>query len=515
MAADPTATRCLIQRPMLDEFLVKTLGQDFIGYILACRPEELDSIELTRPRVDTLELLSQVAAKMAETDRFQRRYQLEPLFSYQPHLQTTLAEELSRQCGATPTHAAAADDLEVALLTLARDYRAASLLPPDPEDPRSSYLPLAVFHHPANQQLQLAALKDSSMRSLFPGAKAADWYESNRKEMHEVHSDLTWSSGNGGTFSLNMLAQNLLRAVFDMTSVRRPHSADDFLAGARTVLDVSRRLATKKTVDVSVLTGIGNLTLDAGLPHVPLAGGRLMPNSQALTSLLMGADGVTAALQTTVGLRLLHVEPWAPGPGDTAADAEESKRWAQQLPIFEAFGRELQRRIDLERFSVLLASEPGAVLAPVINSTTVLNPLATGRSSSRSPYRYPVAPFPAQAVSNSISSRISEWSTRLQSHPVSLDLRMRRLLGAVSSRLDPMDGFVDSIIAWENLVGTAEGESTFRIGGAMSMLIEPVDVEGRRKLLRELQDLYKVRSGLVHGASEPSYRSAVDTVIVL
>jgi hypothetical protein len=69
-------------------------------------------------------------------------------------------------------------------------------------------------------------------------------------------------------------------------------------------------------------------------------------------------------------------------------------------------------------------------------------------------------------------------------------------------RLDPVDGFIDTVIAWENLFGSRDREQlTLSISGAMARLLQPLDFERRLELQRELRDRYYRRSAIVHGGT--------------
>jgi hypothetical protein len=60
------------------------------------------------------------------------------------------------------------------------------------------------------------------------------------------------------------------------------------------------------------------------------------------------------------------------------------------------------------------------------------------------------------------------------------------------------DRLVDSVIVWENLFGTVEGEPRLRISAALAWLLtgDPIDREARQL---ELKRLYDYRSKIVHG----------------
>jgi hypothetical protein len=78
---------------------------------------------------------------------------------------------------------------------------------------------------------------------------------------------------------------------------------------------------------------------------------------------------------------------------------------------------------------------------------------------------------------------------------------MRRTLAAVSDRTDLLDGFIDAVMAWENMFSDRP-ETNLRVCGAIAWLLEPDTYERRSRLFSELKDLYGKRSNLVHGALE-------------
>jgi len=94
-----------------------------------------------------------------------------------------------------------------------------------------------------------------------------------------------------------------------------------------------------------------------------------------------------------------------------------------------------------------------------------------------------------------------------EKHPDSLDIAMKRILGAVSQRWDATDAFIDAVVVWENAFGTST-ETTFRVTGAIAKLLEPGSADDRAKLQKELKGLYETRSRLVHGAKEPKPEEA-------
>jgi Apea-like HEPN len=66
---------------------------------------------------------------------------------------------------------------------------------------------------------------------------------------------------------------------------------------------------------------------------------------------------------------------------------------------------------------------------------------------------------------------------------------------------EPMDVFIDAVIAWESLFGTTEGEPTFRVTTCLAALLED-DPARRVELKSQLGKIYALRSKVVHGSGD-------------
>jgi len=94
---------------------------------------------------------------------------------------------------------------------------------------------------------------------------------------------------------------------------------------------------------------------------------------------------------------------------------------------------------------------------------------------------------------------VGEWYQHLQAANVKkIELALSRVLKTVAERREPADVLIDSVIAWENIFGTQEGEPTFRVTACLAKLLKQTLAE-RRRLKAELGTIYKLRSDTVHG----------------
>jgi hypothetical protein len=189
----------------------------------------------------------------------------------------------------------------------------------------------------------------------------------------------------------------------------------------------------------------------------------------------------------------IRAESWAPG---------------DQVPDISIDPTRFHRALDLKcesiALSFALAFDRDPPVGAVRTWTMLIDPLSHGGISWRES-RPPVPPY---RMVESDKPRVGEWTARLNSvddRPIAI--ARRRLLSALTERLDPVDGFIDAVITWENMFGSRQGESTLRISSAMASLLES-DVQRRLELSKEIADLYGSRSAVLHGGTEPSLAQA-------
>jgi hypothetical protein len=167
----------------------------------------------------------------------------------------------------------------------------------------------------------------------------------------------------------------------------------------------------------------------------------------------------------------------------------------------------LQRVCEHTQLAFTLAIDRKPPIACDKSWTLVADPLSmvVGISGQM---RTPV-PVDFYVAEESDMSLVQQWAGILHStSSAKVEIALRRLISATTERRHPVDGFIDAVIAWENLfAGTSQGELSFRICGTMSKLLEG-DTEKRLVLYKELIGLYNSRSKVVHGSKELSVEEA-------
>jgi hypothetical protein len=275
----------------------------------------------------------------------------------------------------------------------------------------------------------------------------------------------------------------------------------DYLDCVVEVLAQARELSRGREVVVPNLVGLTGVEIAEGVEVTTPFGTLRAPRGtdKQLTADRTDGAKLTAVLETTAPLRLIVRD---------AEDAEPRGRYDERFgSVLREYNRRTAHAITMARFAILLSSDSDIIgVTPI--SQTVFNPLEHGLAQRWLPFHRGLSG--TNKLDASAAERVRAWAEKIHvSHPPALDLGMRRLLAAATTRTDPVDGFIDAVMCWENMFG-ASPETTFRVCGAMACLLEPTDKARRTALFDELKKLYNARSSVVHGSIELNHRSAYD-----
>ena len=118
----------------------------------------------------------------------------------------------------------------------------------------------------------------------------------------------------------------------------------------------------------------------------------------------------------------------------------------------------IEQAVRRLRFSLMLAVEREYRVLLVQTWRAFDEPFSFGIAHSWSDPRHGTTLMPTQLTPAEVGAW-GEWYDRLNAPEVDkIDLALSRILRAVAERREPSDVLVDSVIAWENLFGTKEGE---------------------------------------------------------
>jgi len=450
--------------------------------------------------VDQLVPLAQfVAAQLASSPGLPIASALDVLVRPATGGQSSIGVALRRAAGGSVPDelvAAVADDqIKAAVSRMALDAFPLLLVPAD-----LHWAPpiVSLHHHPQRKALQGALEADPELSGMFT------------KEDPGLGRRGYISTTLGASFSIQdvMFGEMMIASAWDtvkMTS--KIPSQEDLLKRIQHNVDVLRLASTGKNASIPAHLVFTGFTTSENR-EITTPWGRLRPltaweRSLAPASLEgavtgTGADGDQVTV-SYAGEMVLETElPYAiriDAVPDWASNAMPSWRPMQGHDT-------LRRRLERMQLAAMLSTdrEPGSWVTARLAWSWTGNPFGHGGNTGWGDPRGLPGFMPA-VLSFEECADFEQWATRVDaSWTGRIDIAVRRLLNASNARTDMADRLVDSVIVWENLFGTSQGEPRLRISAALAWLLEG-DPAAREELQVQLKTLYDYRSKIVHGSN--------------
>lgn len=274
----------------------------------------------------------------------------------------------------------------------------------------------------------------------------------------------------------------LASALFDLMIVGEPRNPESVLSGVLQNMERLRRIAAGKEIDCRWVAGLVGVRLDRELRH-ETALGTLRGVEPPWESLQIWARYPPQALVSgKLTMRVKVVQP------DEQGTVTGDMRGHQ----------EALDTVRLIRLAIVLGQSEAEALRPQMTVMTAGAPhlgwmanLTESKLSSNDE-------SPGRELTIGELAEVRRWCQLFaERYTPTVGVAVERTLSAATERSQPADVLIDSVIAWENLVGT-ESETTFRVTAALACLLES-DPSRRRDRMRHLQAIYRARSRVVHG----------------
>lgn len=397
------------------------------------------------------------------------------------------------------------DHLINEIAEIASDVWPIYLIRPSVDGPRTSPTssPIGVYQHPLFESVAERFLEDESLRRLFPFPPDGGSFVPTGGSVPVFrYQSVIIGGGSSGSIQLAALIPSIISdAVFRCLIRNEDLNLATLIPNiTASILDL-RRLAEGETVDLPALVGFaGARLLEGQTLEFPI--GQLRAARGVDQDLFMpGAPALKTVLATVIPTRVYAVREH---------NFENEKDPLRDYSKFEVriteMNRLFTRRLDAVRLSLILASPDDKPWLTREVARFVPNMLTHSGTLSWDPgFSYlPSYEIPAERLAD-----IETWHRIVRDKDAaSLEVGLRRLLSAMTMRIDPIDAFVDAVVCWENMFGV-KTETTFRVTASIAKLLEPSDYAAREELQRTLKGLYEKRSRLVHGGSEPGAEELV------
>ena len=178
----------------------------------------------------------------------------------------------------------------------------------------------------------------------------------------------------------------------------------------------------------------------------------------------------------------------------------------------------IDRSIERLRISLLLAVQREARVQLVPTWRYFHDPFGHGLAASWLDPKNAIGIVPTKVTKEEVASWVEWYKALINPRVDRISLAITRILKAVAERREPADVLIDSVIAWEAIFGTPDGDPTLRVTASLAILLRD-DVRGRKELRSRLSKIYRLRSDVVHGnrdlteADYPLCQEALDIAL--
>ncbi|WP_156045802.1 HEPN domain-containing protein [Herbidospora cretacea] len=358
------------------------------------------------------------------------------------------------------------------------------------------YLTHSFFDGTARPDFERAVLEDSALRRLVGVEK---------RDGRQVKARVKVNTGQSGTISMQELQNSILNSAYIYARMRSGLDIQGFKVALKNTFETLRRAATGKLTKIPVWIGFNNIAVPG---RVELPWGTVSPYGDPNSFEFVPRDARPSRGgegSATLGFVLETTRDYQIEIDYDYQNESGEIRWPASMERAE---HAMQRSCEQTQLAFTLGIDRELPVACSRSWTLMSDPLSmtTGLSS----HMQAAMPVDFYIVNDSEIYSLEHWAGLV--HTASsekVEIALRRLISATTERRNAVDGFVDAVVAWENIfAGTSQGELSFRICAAMSKLLEP-DGEKRLALHKSLVAVYNSRSKVVHGAKELSHEEAV------
>lgn len=485
----------------------QAVGADLLAYLLGIEADALvpvlaGEVPLDAKQVDVVDTLAEIKAAMpAELDSAS---EIEVIRAWVTRFGQADGASVARMLhvhvvGKDETIPPGFNDLEAALAHLALDSHPAFLMSPDPLPVPTFLVAMPsirvmslLYGHPQSAVFAEAVRKDAVLKRAFE--QPAELAGGDGAAEHSAGDVRSFQSGMFARMVLSSAWRHIedgsrSPAAFMTQAVRELHFVRDAIAGksqfVTAKLGLMGVLLPSPTTRLMLSEGVVRAATDADHRLTPESfKGQLQTTDSFGGSVVVNYDG-DLVFECQVSYKIKVADQSTDGSSWLSADI----RPAVDLD-------EVMLRL---RFSLMLAMERDHRVQIVPTWRCMDEPIAMGLPLSWPDARQNVGIVPVRLTEAEVAAW-GEWYARLGTpHVARIGLALSRILRALAERREPSDVLIDSVIAWENLFGTKEGEPTFRVSTCLAVLLED-SFQARVDLKKKLSAIYGLRSKVVHGS---------------
>lgn len=355
-----------------------------------------------------------------------------------------------------------------------------------------SHISSALYRLESHKDFFNAILNDIDLRKIFTTVGDNDM---------NTYGNYSASTGRGGGLQLSGFPATIIFNAYELMQLRGRVSKKHLIDCIKEVIKILRSTVNGKTIDVPVFIGFHNVGLK-DVNSIDLSFGKIRQYTDEIIELIphearpSNLGGKNQTLGFILETRYPYKVDYSP------REPDQKTEWPKELNEAREYLDQAQENLSLIFPMAIDRSPPIGITSAW---TLIFDPISHGTNISWS--NRPRSPMPHFLIEKNNVDSILYWGKLIDdTNDEKIRIAIRRILSSINDRINPIDGFVDSIIAWENLFG-GNAELSYRISISISKLLHS-EPDKRLKLQKEIVKFYNDRSQIVHGAKEIGYEEA-------
>jgi hypothetical protein len=350
----------------------------------------------------------------------------------------------------------------------------------------------SLYQLESHKEFVKAILNDDSLKEIFTNVGDSD--------MNNFGNYLA-SSGRGGCLQLSVFPATIIFNAYELMQLRGCVSKENLTNCVKEVIKILRSTVDGTVVEVPVFVGFHNVGFN-DVESIDLSIGKIRQYTEEIIELIPHEARPSGLGRENQKLGFILETSYPYKVDYSPIEPDKEKKWPKELHEAHKHLDQVQENLSLI-FPMAIDRSPPIGISSAW--TLIFDPITHGTNISWS--NKPKTPMPHFLIEKNNVDAIIYWSKLIdETDDERIRIAIRRILSSINERINPIDGFVDSIIAWENLFG-GMAELSYRISISISKLLHTVPDE-RLTLQKEIVGFYNDRSQIVHGAKEIGYKEA-------